>query len=114
VVRVDSDTIYFRNWDGSVWAGPKTGGAPHKLSTGNGIFTTAPYGSVELDTNAKVAYWNWVDVDSAVPQGLFRSDAAGTAWTAIETSGDTYWGGPRVDDKYIFYFHAGALYRRLK
>ena len=42
VMRVDSDTIYYRNWDGEVWARGKSGGEPRKLSAGNPDFTTAP------------------------------------------------------------------------
>jgi hypothetical protein len=33
----------------------------------------------------------------------------------VETGSDlTVWSGPRVDDTAVFYFHAGALLKRLK
>ena len=68
---------------------------------------------VDLDVHSKIAYWTYVDLAPGA-QGLFRANADGTAWTAIESSSDVYWGGVRADDNYIFYFHAGALYRRMK
>ena len=37
-----------------------------------------------------------------------------TSHPAIDTASDSTWSRPVVDDNYIFYFHAGALYRRFK
>jgi len=112
-VKVDFDNVYVRNFDGETWSRAKAGGDFHQLDAGNprGNFIFQP---VELDVNAKVAYWTWRDAGGGGNQGLFRANADGSGWTALEKSADTYWSGPRVDDKYIFYFHAGALYRRLK
>ena len=112
-VKVDFDNLYYRNVDGDTWSRAKAGGDFHQLNTGNprGNFI---FGPLELDVNAKVAYWTWRDGGGGSNQGLFRANADGSGWTAIEKSADTYWYGPRVDDNYIFYMHAGALYRRLK
>jgi hypothetical protein len=111
-VKLDFDNIYYRNNDGDTWMRPKAGGSFVQLNTGNPR-STSVYG-IDLDVNAKVAYWTWIDYGSSPRNGLFKANADGTGWTAIETSSDTTWAGPRVDDNYIFYMHAGALYRRLK
>jgi hypothetical protein len=111
-IRLDFDTIYYRNVDGDIWAHPKAGGAFTQLNTGNPRNTSQL--GYDLDVNAKVAYWTWRDGTGSNMQGLFSANADGTGWKAIETSSDFNWSGPRVDDNYIFYFHAGALYRRLK
>ena len=67
----------------------------------------------ELDVNASVVWWLWGDGTSA-PKGLFRAKADGTGWTAVDTGSDFSWFGPRVDDTAVYYFHAGALLKRLK
>ena len=54
------------------------------------------------------------DTGPSRPHGLFRANADGSGWGAIETSPDRIWRGPRVDDTAIYYFHAGALLRRNK
>jgi hypothetical protein len=110
VVRVDSNNIYYRNIDGDGWSRAKRGGDFHKLTSGNPGNNNVYW--VDLEVNASVAYWTWNDYSST--HGLFSARADGTGWTAIETAADNTWVGPRVDDNYIFYWHAGALYRRLK
>jgi hypothetical protein len=110
-VRVDSQNIYYRNADGDIWARAKGGGGLTLLSTGNPRSTQA--WGVDLDVNASVAYWMFND-NSTSPHGLFHANADGSGWGAIDTSSDTTWLGPRVDDTAIYYFHAGALLRRNK
>ena len=44
----------------------------------------------------------------------FRAMADGTGWTGVDTGADSNWVGPRVDDTAVYYFHAGALLKRLK
>jgi hypothetical protein len=111
VVRVDFQNIYYRNHDSDVWARAKAGGDGRLLSTGNP--RSAGSFAVDLDVNASIAYWMFND-NSQSPHGLFRANADGSGWSAIESSADTTWVGPRVDDTAIYYFHAGALLRRAK
>jgi len=111
VIRLDSANLYYRNNDGDVWSRAKSGGDLHFLSSGNTRSQNTWY--VDLDVNASVAYWVLND-NSSQSHGLFRANADGSAWTAIDTAADTTWIGPRVDDTAIYYFHAGALLRRNK
>jgi len=111
VVRLDFDNIYYRNNDSDTWSRAKSGGDFHLLSSLTPRSSSAF--NIGLDVNASVAYYNFDD-GSATPQGLYSANADGTGAAAIETSADSNWSPPRVDDNYIFYFHAGALYRRLK
>jgi len=55
----------------------------------------------------------WGDASTA-PKSLFRAHADGTGWTGVDTGNDFGWSGPRVDDTAAYYFHAGALLKRLK
>lgn len=112
-VQVDADTLYYRDVDGDVWARAKAGGEARKLNTGN-PGNTMVFMPIDLEVHARVAYWTWHDNTGTTLQGLFRANADGTAWTALDSGTDSYWFGPRVDDDAIYYFHAGALYRRLK
>ena len=108
-VRVDSQNVYYRDSNGSVWGAAKSGGPPHLVSTGN----AGRSGSDELDVNAFVAWWIWNGGFGGQP-GLYRANADGTGWTAVETSSDSTWFGPRVDDTAVYYFHGGTLIKRLK
>ena len=108
-VRVDSQNVYYRDSNGSVWGAAKSGGPPHLVSTGN----AGRSGSDELDVNALVAWWIWNGGFGGQP-GLYRANADGTGWTAVETSSDSTWFGPRVDDTAVYYFHGGTLIKRLK
>ena len=75
---------------------------------GNGVY----YSGVELEVNASVAYWNWTGGSS--PYGIFRANADGTGFHAVDTSNDGGWLGLRVDDVAVYYWHSGAVIRRLK
>jgi len=85
--------------------------APRLLSTGNAASNTVPF--VDLDVNASVAWWTWTDFVNGT-RGLFRANADGTGWTAVEKDNSTVWFGPRVDDTAVYYFRSGALLKRLK
>jgi hypothetical protein len=112
-VVVDADTIYYRDLDGDVWAGAKAGGDVRRLNTGNPSSKTGGY-LLDLAVQSKIAYWTSIDHTASTLPGLFSANADGTGWTALDSGTDLDWYGPRVDDTSIFYFHAGALYRRLK
>lgn len=113
VVKVDSENIYYRNIDGDTWARPRAGGEGRRLNTGNPA-NNMVFQPIELDVHSKIAYWTWHDNSGSTLQGLFRANADGTGFAALDSGTDPFWYGPRVDDNYLFYFHAGALYRRLK
>jgi hypothetical protein len=56
-------------------------------------------------------YWNWL---GGAPYGIFRANADGTGFAAVDTSSDSSWNGLRVDDTALYYAHSGAIIRRLK
>jgi List-Bact-rpt repeat protein len=107
-LRADAKNVYVRATSGGVWAVSKADGTTTRLSTGN--TDSASVNLADFDVNASVVYWNWVDGTSA-PQGLFKANADGTGFAAVD-SGQVF--APRVDDTAIFYWHNGALVRRLK
>jgi len=53
------------------------------LSSGNG--TGGSY-SLDLDVNASVAYWNWTG--GTAPYGIFRANADGTEFHAVDASNE--------------------------
>jgi len=110
-LRVDPQNVYFRDLNGAVWSRSKSGGTLRQLSTPNG--STSFVSMLELDVNASVVWWMWGDGTNR-PKGLFRAMADGTGWTGVDTGADSNWVGPRVDDTAVYYFHAGALLKRLK
>jgi Divergent InlB B-repeat domain len=110
-IRVDFQDLYYRESTGAVRAVAKTGGTPRLLSTGNTASSTVPF--VDLDVNASVAWWTWNDFANGA-RGLFRANADGSGWTAVEQDNSTVWFGPRVDDTAVYYFRSGALLKRLK
>jgi hypothetical protein len=111
VLRVDPKNFYYRNQDGDAWARGKDGGTPTLLSASNGRSTWSQW-PVDLEVNASVVWWNWNVYGSS--NGLFRANADGSSWTAVDTTDDTMWGALRVDDTAVYYFHGGALIKRLK
>jgi hypothetical protein len=68
--------------------------------------------AMEVDVNASVVYWNWTG--GAAPYGIFRANADGSGFRAVDTSNDSSWYGLRVDDTAMYYWRAGAIIRRLK
>jgi hypothetical protein len=108
-IRVDVNNVYFRDQNGNVFARGKADGILRTISTGNGSgYTYSP----ELDVNASLVYWNWTGGNA--PYGIFRANPDGTGFRAVDTSNDSAWSALRVDDNAIYYFHGGALIRRLK
>jgi len=111
-LRLDPDNVYFRDTTGAVFGMAKTGGAARSLSGPN---TGTASGPLDIDANASVVWWTWMDTTNSATKGLFHANADGSGFTAVETGSDlTTWSGPRVDDTAVFYFHAGALLKRLK
>ena len=111
-VRLDAQNVYYRDSIGVVRALSKSGGSPRVLSSSNGPFSSV--GVTDVDVNASVVWWMWADWQPNSLKGLFRANADGTGWTTVDTSTDSNWIGPRVDDAAIYYMHAGALVKRLK
>jgi len=111
-LRLDPQNIYFRDVNCGVFSLPKAGGVARSLSGPNTGPVTGP---LDIDANASVVWWTWMDSGNAATKGLFHANADGSGFTAVETGSDlTVWSGPRVDDTAVFYFHAGALLKRLK
>ena len=107
---VDSANLYFRSaGTGQVMALSKSDFSVRTLS-GAGAVGTAQ-GWLELARSGSVLYWNWLN---GAPYGIFSANADGTGLTAIDTSSDSDWHGPRVDDTALYYVHDGAIIRRLK
>jgi hypothetical protein len=109
-VRVDSRMVYVREQSGTVWTAAKDGSGLKILSSGNGSAGYQYY--PELDANASVAYWNWTA--GSGPFGIFKANADGSGFAGLDTSNDANWYGLKVDDVALYYFHGGALIRRLK
>jgi hypothetical protein len=116
-VRLDAQNVYFRlsnsgtsATNGHVEAMSKADLKVRMLSrdNGNGAYNSG----VEVEVNASVVYWNWTGGSS--PYGIFRANADGTGFHAVDTSNDTGWLGLRVDDVALYYWHSGAVIRRLK
>jgi pantothenate kinase len=111
-LRVDSQSIYWRDDFGQIFAAAKDGSGIHKVS-GNANRSSV-FG---FDVNGSVVWWMWVATSSTTdPQGLFRANADGSGFTAVDTAvGDfKYQGGPLVDDTAIYYWHNFTLLKRLK
>jgi hypothetical protein len=111
LVRVDPRNAYIRDDAGSVLAIAKSGGQPLILSSQN---TGRGASGFDFDVNASVVWWMWSDFGSGARNGLYRANADGSGFAGIDVSSDFNWGGPRVDDGAVYYFHAGSLLKRLK
>ena len=109
-IRVDSANVYFRSTStGHVQALSKSDFSVRTLSGANSGGYQYP---VEVEANAFVVYWNWL---GGAPYGIFRANADGTGFAAVDTSNDdSSWYGLRVDDTALYYAHGGAIIRRLK
>lgn len=112
VLRVDSANFYYRTANGDTWARGKDSGKPVLLSAQNSADPYSWQSFVDLQVNAQVVWWNWSVYNGA--NGLFRANSDGSAWTAVDPGTDTGWGALRVDDTAAYYFHGGALIKRLK
>jgi len=116
-VQLDAQNVYFRlsyngtsSTNGHVQVMSKADFKGRVLSSGNG--NGVYYSGVEVEVNASVAYWNWTG--GTAPYGIFRANADGTGFHAVDTSNDGGWLGLRVDDVAVYYLHSGAVIRRLK
>jgi hypothetical protein len=113
-LRVDPLNIYFRDTTGAVFTLRKAGGAALLLS-GPNIANGNAIGPLDIDANASVVWWTWMDSTGGPTKGLFHANADGIGFTAVDTGSDlAVWSGPRVDDGAVYYFHAGSLLKRLK
>jgi List-Bact-rpt repeat protein len=109
-LAVDSANVYFRSASaGQVQALSKSDFSVRTLSGAGAV--GAAQGTLGIALNASVVYWNWL---GGAPYGIFSANADGTGLTPLDTSNDSNWGGPRVDDTALYYFHDGAIIRRLK
>jgi hypothetical protein len=100
VLRVDANNFYYRNRDGDTWARRKDGGPPILLSASNAKRQWS-YSLIDLEVNASVVWWNWGFAYTG--NGIYRANADGSGWTAVDTGDDTVW-APL----------GGALIKRLK
>jgi hypothetical protein len=111
-LRADFKNIYLRANRGEAWSVSKASPSLKLLSGPNGTPNYYAYTS-EIDVSGSTVYWNWLQYGAGT-NGIFASNADGTAWTALDTGNDYNWTGPRVDDTAAYYWHAGALLKRLK
>ena len=117
-IRLDSDNVYFRLSDdgfpstnsGHVQALSKSDFKVRTLSGGNGDDGFQIL--MEVEVNASVVYWNWIG--GTAPYGIFRANADGSGFRTVDSSNDSSWYGLRVDDTAVYYWHRGAIIRRLK
>jgi hypothetical protein len=116
-LRLDPQHIYFRSYmngcqarSGQVLAVSKADWSVRSLSDGNGG-NDCSY-ELDLDVNASVVYWNWGS--GSTPYGIFRANASGSGFAAIDTVDDFNWPTVRVDDQAVYYWKSGAIVRRPK
>ncbi|HWE22711.1 MAG TPA: hypothetical protein VG496_02110 [Myxococcales bacterium] len=109
-VQVDSRSVYYREGTGSVWSASKDGGAPRLLSALNGSSSSA----TDVAVSDFTVWWVW-SYGLGAMNGIYRSNDDATGFASVDTAlNDSNWGGLRVDDAAVYYFHDGALLRRLK
>jgi hypothetical protein len=112
-VRVDSENVYWREaYTGKVFAREKKTGAVRTLDAGNGFDGSTTYGD-NLAVNGGVVYWNRMGGLGRM-YGIFRVNADGTGFAAVDSSNDATWFAVAVDDAAVYYLHAGSIIRRLK
>ena len=115
-LRVDPRLVYIRvgtgqpDTSGHVQAWSKADGTIRVLSRPNGEGGYSPLPDVEA--NASVVYWNWTAGKG--PSGIFRANADGTGFAAVDSSNDMNWYAVKVDDVAVYYYHSGAIIRRLR
>jgi hypothetical protein len=122
VVRVDSQFVYFRaatdpdTSSGHVQVWSKADRSLRVISRGNGIGHSdgASLRDWDVDANGFLAYWNWTVRDIPGPFGIFRANADGSGFGALDSDQRAFWRALRVDDVAVYYEHDGAIIRRLK
>src|SRR3954463_23723 len=107
-LRADFRNVYYRDDNGVIFALNKDGSGRHVVSGNAGRAFR-----IDFDVNASVVWWMWTGPNSD-PHGLFRGNADGSGFTAVDTASDNDWAGPLVDDTAVYYWHQGALVKRLK
>jgi hypothetical protein len=107
-VRADSRNVYYRDDNGVIFAVNKDGSGRHVVSGNPGRAFL-----VDFDVNAFVVWWMWTGPGPG-PQGLFRANADGSGFAAVDTSSDQRLIGPRVDDTAVYYWQDDTLLKRLK
>lgn len=112
VLRTDPTNFYYRTANGDTWARGKESGTPLLLSAKNGVNQSSWQSFVDLQVNAGIVWWTWSVYNGA--NGIFRANADGSGWATVDSGSDQGWGALRVDDTAAYYFHAGALIKRLK
>ena len=112
-IRVDADNVYFRLGSSDPSLSGEVG-VVSKSDSRARIVSSGPSGSyfLDFDVNASVLYWN--RTGGSGPYGIFRANADGSGYQAIDSSSETDWFGVRVDDTAVYYWHGGAIIRRLK
>jgi hypothetical protein len=107
-LRVDSQHVYYRDRNGAIFAVAKDGSEGHLVSGNTGRTTVT-----DFDINAFVVFWPWFEGTSQ-PDGIFRANADGSGFAAVDLGNGDKWAGPRVDDTAMFYLHNFALMKRMK
>ena len=117
-IRVDASNVYFRLSDdgfpssdtGHVLAVSKADFTVRTLSAGNGVdrFQLLP----QLEVDGSGVYWNWNS--GTPPYGIFRADADGRGFQAIDSDSDTPWYDLAVDATAVYYVHGGSIIRHPK
>ena len=46
--------------------------------------------------------------------GIFRANADGTGFAAVDSSNDMNWYAVKVDNVAVYFYHSGAIIRRLR
>jgi hypothetical protein len=110
-LRADSENLYYRDQQGSVYARNKANGSTVTIAAGSGL---------DLDVNASVVYWNndwWNPRDNPDPSpapGILRANADGSEVRYVDSSKLVGWSSPRVDEQHLFYVRNGVVVRRSK
>jgi hypothetical protein len=111
-VQVDARSVYYVDDAGSfsVWSMSKFGGDRRLLWSLNSWGFPR-----DIAVSDFAVWWVWNFGLTSV-NGLYRSNGDGTGFAAVDGpyADDNSWGGPRVDGAAVYYFHGGALLRRLK
>ena len=108
-LRVDAQNVYYRDQAGNVFVRGKADGNLSMISGANG---SGYMNNPEVEVNAGVVYWNWTG--GSAPYGIFRANADGSGFAALDSSNETSWYALRVDNDAVYYSHGGAIIRRLK
>ena len=118
-IRLDSQFLYYRlsyyiRSAGNGWVQAmsksdfKTVTLNRDQDGSNGYY----YPAMEVEVNNSVVYWNWIDGNGLA--GVYGANADGSGRATLESSNNASYYTLRVDDVAAYYWHAGAIIRRLK